>query len=690
MYTKLISVETRARFDTIQNSQHPFPNQSLVIIEDTQQVWTHGVFISNAAIDNNLKLTIAGTDYDLPSYFLKKNEDIDLGLHDVTNQIYQESYSIKADTHKILQYTTRTGNYNGLHIGSTDDQVIIDSKYSLYRLWSSGAQQSRIPILDTSNVSISNTTNELTYNFGGLITGTLYFAQHDQNNTAPQNLLGGVSTRLGGNASEGWIVMNTGQQGTASTYYQLRIVNGTSPELYMKGTGNTFTKLLTASDIVTWTGATDEANGTAGYMPAPTSAQRGQFLRGDGQWVTLNNYELPVATSSALGGVKVGTTLVDDTGYTKVFIKDDFIYFKDTTYTFYNLQFQNVADTNIAVYTPSTGTNKTILAGSNVNFSVTGDVITLNAVDTWSAWQPAGAAAEGVAGIYPAPGATNYLKFLRGDGTWCDLNNYSLPVATDSSLGGVKVGTTLTDDAGYTKVHIKDQFIYYKDTTYNFYNLAFYNGDTLVDTYKPTTSPSKVFKATGNVSISASNNVISINSTNTQYYLTLNNSIKGTANTTNLGTIYAPTSNGTGFLKGTAGDSGAITWNWDNSTYVPTSDYPLTTIQKTLTLSKQTWTDTGIAGNNLSTGTYAVQLYIHIPSPAYWVTYSAIMSWYADNTNGSVAEELALHGAGHAINYRMYLRTVETSNGSGGMKLQIACDEACSSATYTFKFRKLI
>lgn len=54
---------------------------------------------------------------------------------------------------------------------------------------------------------------------------------------------------------------------------------------------------------------------------------------------------------------------------------------------------------------------------------------------------------------------------------------------------------------------------------------------------------------------------------NTQYYLTLNGSVKGTASTNDLGTIYAPTSAGTGFLKGTAGANGTITWSWDNSTY---------------------------------------------------------------------------------------------------------------------------
>ena len=118
----------------------------------------------------------------------------------------------------------------------------------------------------------------------------------------------------------------------------------------------------------------------------------------------------------------------------------------------------------------------------------------------------------------------------------------------------------------------------------------------------------------------------------------------------------------------------------------------LTTVKitKTLTLSAGTWTNTGIEGSNLTTGTYAIQLHIHDSSTNWHVRYSGIMSWYSDNTNGSTAEEINLHGAGHAIINRIYLRTVETTSGNGGLKLQIACDAAVSSSTFTFNFRKLI
>lgn len=51
---------------------------------------------------------------------------------------------------------------------------------------------------------------------------------------------------------------------------------------------------------IAWVGATSSSDGTAGYMPAPTSAQRNQFLRGDGTWVDLNNYSLPARLAETI------------------------------------------------------------------------------------------------------------------------------------------------------------------------------------------------------------------------------------------------------------------------------------------------------------------------------------------------------------------------------------------------------
>lgn len=116
-------------------------------------------------------------------------------------------------------------------------------------------------------------------------------------------------------------------------------------------------------------------------------------------------------------------------------------------------------------------------------------------------------------------------------------------------------------------------------------------------------------------------------------------------------------------------------------------------IQKQIKLTTD-WQDTGIAGNNLETGTYVVQVsgfnasYTSLCSE----TYSGIMTWYASETNSDNYSEIFLHNAGHADNSNaIYLRTSRRAYGNGGLHLQIACKVAASGTdTLTFKFRRLI
>ena len=189
-----------------------------------------------------------------------------------------------------------------------------------------------------------------------------------------------------------------------------------------------------------------------------------------------------------------------------------------TSYSGYNIVFQDNAGTTIDTFKALTSPSKTLKAGTNVQMTAASNVITITATNTWIPWVGATASANGTAGYMPAPTSAQREQFLRGDGTWVSLNNYSLPTATSEVLGGVKTGAAITDTTGYTAVAIKDGVIYYKDinNTYTFYNLQFQDsGGTTVDTYKPTTSPTKTLKAGSNVTISAESNVITIASTNT-------------------------------------------------------------------------------------------------------------------------------------------------------------------------------
>ena len=114
------------------------------------------------------------------------------------------------------------------------------------------------------------------------------------------------------------------------------------------------------------------------------------------------------------------------------------------------------------------------------------------------------------------------------------------------------------------------------------------------------------------------------------------------------------------------------------------------TITKSLKVTTD-WMDTGIAGNALATGMYAVYMTVDNSSAQLWLeSWAGIMSWFSDGTNSGNSDEIILHNAGHADNSNeVYLRTIRQSS-SGSMKLQIAAKTAFTgAASITFNFRRL-
>ena len=121
----------------------------------------------------------------------------------------------------------------------------------------------------------------------------------------------------------------------------------------------------------------------------------------------------------------------------------------------------------------------------------------------------------------------------------------------------------------------------------------------------------------------------------------------------------------------------------------------IVTIQKSLKLTTD-WMDTGIAGENLSSGTYIIQVSGLTTNSTgfYQEVYSGVMTWFSSMTNSTGVDEIPLHNAGHAENgNEIYLRTAR-SNATGKpntLRLQIAAKTAGTEAdTITFKFRKMI
>ena len=129
----------------------------------------------------------------------------------------------------------------------------------------------------------------------------------------------------------------------------------------------------------------------------------------------------------------------------------------------------------------------------------------------------------------------------------------------------------------------------------------------------------------------------------------------------------------------------------------------LKTVNMTFQLTADTWTDTGINYTDLSTGTYAVQVYVddhNVNGNHYDEYYSGMMSWIGNSTtNSTIVDEIPLHRAGHSPNLGdIQLRTQRHSVSAGvHLMLQVKHSRTYTAALnntdgrrMTFKFRRLI
>lgn len=110
--------------------------------------------------------------------------------------------------------------------------------------------------------------------------------------------------------------------------------------------------------------------------------------------------------------------------------------------------------------------------------------------------------------------------------------------------------------------------------------------------------------------------------------------------------------------------------------------------------SAETWFDTGIKGNNMSPGTYIIQVFINSyqVNAQYCEYLSGVVAWTNQQTNSGNADEIPLSKAGHARNnHNIRLRILRQSGSNDYIKLQI-CDSIAwsGSGAVNFKFRKLI
>jgi len=126
----------------------------------------------------------------------------------------------------------------------------------------------------------------------------------------------------------------------------------------------------------------------------------------------------------------------------------------------------------------------------------------------------------------------------------------------------------------------------------------------------------------------------------------------------------------------------------------------LVTIDKTVSISANTWTSLDISLSNIGgTGTFAVQVYsnAHGSTGGAWYNmyWSGIMTWYHSSTNDDDIDEIPLHMAGHARNnntleLRTKLHTNDGTSYANRCELQIKTANTLSSAPISFRFRKLL
>lgn len=155
-------------------------------------------------------------------------------------------------------------------------------------------------------------------------------------------------------------------------------------------------------------------------------------------------------------------------------------------------------------------------------------------------------------------------------------------------------------------------------------------------------------------------------------------------------------------ITGNTAGTKTITYNplADASIDITATDlFETYTFEKSLILTTG-WTDTGIKGTDMETGSYIIQVKVNDSGTDgslnhYSEIYTGTMSWYKGSTNSTDTDEIVLHKAGHASNgNNIYLRTKRKSSPSGStnyLALEMSCNKKCTAATtYTITARRLL
>ena len=449
---------------------------------------TYGLGANASAANGNAKITLTGSDSSSKSVTIKGSGATTVTTDangavvvTSTNTVYSHPNSgVTAGTYKsvtvnaqghvtggsnpttlagygITDAAAKSHKHGNADITDVDASKITSGTIDIARLPKGALERCVIVTDDTARFALTTDSVQIGDTVKVTATNKMYFVIDD----TKLNTEAGYTVYTAGTATS---VPWSGVTGKPSTY---------TPSAHTQAI-STITGLQAALDSKAvnsdMTGATADANGTHGLVPAPAKGNQGQFLRGDGKWATPTDTKYGAATSSAAGlmsatdkakldgiannannyshpttsgnkhiptGGSAGQILRWSADGTAVWGSDN-----NTTYSKFKGATSDAAGGDGLVPAPAKGAQGQFLRGDGTWATPTDH--------TYSTMTGASSSADGASGLVPKPAAGSQSKFLRGDGTWAiptDNNNAvtnTLNTTTKAYITGTTSATTNT------------------------------------------------------------------------------------------------------------------------------------------------------------------------------------------------------------------------------------------------------